>query len=170
MKNTYRSNLVKLSKVSNEPVEFGAGKKGVLICELCDSYYFKKSWHNGGRAFLNKKENRGLLAKKTFCPADLMIKHGLWEGKVIIQNPPKAKLTEIKNLIRNFGKFSQSEDTLDRLIKVETAGNTLVVTTTENQMAQKLAKHIKNAFKKATLKISYQKSPGDAEVVIVKFD
>ena len=149
--------------------EFGGGKKGVLVCSECDSYYFKKGWHNDARVFLSKKKNRGLLAKKAVCPADLMIKHGLWEGKVIVQNPPKAKLTELKNLIRNFGKAYQAENMQDRLIKVEDVKDLLVVTMTENQMAQKLAKKIRDAFKKVTLKISYQKSPSDAETAIVKF-
>src|SRR3989344_4688285 len=86
-----KQDIVKLAKAGNEPAEFALGKKGILICPEDDSYYFKKSWHNGRRAFLNRRENHDLSFRKVLCPADLMIKNGLWEGKVIIENPPKTK-------------------------------------------------------------------------------
>lgn len=169
MKNFHKNDLVKLARTGNEPAEFKLGQKGVLVCGECDSYYFKKGWHAGAGKFLNKRENRELSSRKTLCPADLMIKHRVWEGKVIIQNPPKEKLSQLKNLIRNFGKDSQTKDTLDRIIGVEEGKSSLFVTTTENQMAHKLAKKIRDAFKKISLKIYYQKAPGDAEVAVVKF-
>ena len=164
-----KQDIVKLAKAGNEPAEFALGKKGILICPEDDSYYFKKSWHNGRRAFLNRRENHDLSFRKVLCPADNMITKGLWEGKVIIENLPKDKLTEIKNLIRNFDKIAQAKDTLDRVIKVDSEKGNLIVTTTENQMAHKLAKKIHDAFKKVSLKTSYQKPPGDAEIVWVKF-
>ena len=72
-----KQDIVKLAKAGNEPAEFALGKKGILICPEDDSYYFKKSWHNGRRAFLNRRENHDLSFRKVLCPADLMIKNSI---------------------------------------------------------------------------------------------
>ena len=77
-----------------------------------------------------------------------MIKDGRYEGEVIIENVAEQEREEIENLITNFGETAFGRDPMDRIISIETiAKGMLRVLTTENQMAQQLAKKIKKTFK-----------------------
>jgi hypothetical protein len=157
------------AKSRHEVAEFGAGKKDLLVCQKCGAYYFKKSWHHGSSAFLAKKENRNIPVKKILCPADQMIKMGVWEGEVIIENVPSKDKNELIVLIRNFCQRGFERDPLDRLISITEGKGNIVVRTTENQLAQKLGRKIKEVYKKVSLNIKHLKEPDDLTQVKLKF-
>ena len=157
------------AKSRHEVAEFGAGKKDLLVCSKCGAYYFKKSWHHGFDVFLAKKENRNIPVKKMLCPADQMIKMGVWEGEVIIENIPSNDKNELVALIKNFCQRGFERDPLDRLISITEGKGSIVARITENQLAQKLGKKIKEVFKKVSMKILHSKEPNDLTEVRIKF-
>ena len=71
-------------------------------------------------------------------------------------------------MINNFCKKGYERDPLDRLISI-TEGKEIVVRLTDNQLTQELAKHIKSAFKKVTLKIMHAKEPNDLTEARIRF-
>jgi NAD-dependent SIR2 family protein deacetylase len=148
-------------KSRKEEQEFGPGKIDVLICPHCRSVYYGKSWKR------KLKNLRFKQIKLELCPACQMIKDKKFEGELILENIPERFKEEIKRLIKNFGKRASLIDPQDRIISVEekkikrpTAQRKrgaksrkefekaidLRILTTENQLAQRLAKKIKETF------------------------
>ncbi len=156
-------------------------ESGLVICEKCDAVYYKKSWHHNLRNYKDLKEN--LSVKFSFCPACKMIKNRQFEGEIIIKNIPAKIKNDLINLAKTFSKRAFERDPMDRLIKIEEirvnpllknedprqSASTIRITTTENQLAVKLAKKIKETFKKAELKIAYSPEPSDAVYVRLVF-
>jgi len=132
-------------KAKKEESEFGKGKKDIVLCKKCNAVYFYKSWHH------RLEDYPGILKEKSLkfslCPACRAEKGGTYEGEVIIDGtPPKIK-KEIFHLIDNVGREARKRDSQDRILKVkELRGNKIVVITTENQLAVRLAKKIKKVF------------------------
>ncbi len=167
-KSNYRK--VKLPKSKHASDEFGGGKKGILICENCGIFYYKKSWHHNADKFIAKRENKDLPVGFTLCPACTMIRNKQYEGILLVKNVPADKVGEVIKLIKNYGKRAYEIDPLDRVIEIKEEGGMIIVKTTENELASKLAKKIKDAFNKVKTKISFSREPGDlarAEVVFL---
>lgn len=132
-------------KPKKEESEFGKGKKDLLICKECNAVYFYKSWHHRLEDYPYLKETKNL--KFTLCPACQMIKEKRFEGEVIVKNVSLKIKTNLINLIKNFGKEAFKKDPQDRVISIIDSGSQLRILTTENQLAQRLAKKIGQVFK-----------------------
>lgn len=151
-------------KVKKEEAEFGKGRKNIIICPKCDSIYFYKSWHHHLENYSELSENKNL--KFIICPACRMIAARLFEGEIIIENTPKNFKKDIINTIKNVGKMAFERDTQDRVISISTLNSSKIrVTTTENQLAIKIAKKIRSAFK-SKMEIQYSESESTARVKI----
>lgn len=143
--------------------EFGPGKKQLLSCKVCGCVYYKKSWHHNN---LKLKTNNLKLA---LCPACQMIKNRQYEGKILIKKIPLEKEKELINLIKNFCQTAFSIDPMHRLIAVKKQENNLIITLTENELANKLGKKIRDVFKKVKTKTSFVGDPSDVAIVAVEF-
>lgn len=151
-----------------EEHEIPKGKAGIVFCKDCGAVYYKKSWRHNLRDYKNLKNNSPV--NFVFCPACEMIKNNQFEGRIIIENIPEKNLEDLGRLIESFCHRAYLRDPLDRLIKVKKPkAGVLEITTTENQLAAKLAKKIKEVFKKITEQISYSASPGDTVYIRMKF-
>lgn len=161
----------------NEEHKFSKGKSGLVFCKVCEAVYYKKSWHRNLRDYKNfppkadqpMAEKEIPLMKFSLCPACEMIKNKQFEGEIIIKNAPAKILNDLKHLIESFCKKAYERDLMHRLIAVKEIKGDLIITTTENQLAVKLAKKIKETFKKVSMKISYSPSPSDVAYVKIEF-
>lgn len=152
-------------KSKKEEGEFGKGKKDIIICPKCDSVYFYKSWHHHLKDYQKLSENKNL--KFVVCPACRMIADKKYEGEIIIENIPKNLKKDIINTIKNVGKIGFERDSQDRIISISTLNSSKIrVTTTENQLAVRIGKKIKSAFK-SKVKIQYSKKESIARVKII---
>lgn len=147
-----------------EEHEAPKGKVGLVFCQKCNIVYYKKSWHHNLRS--HKKIRENLPVQFTLCPACEMIKNKQFEGGVVVQNAPAKILNELIRLVEKFGQRAYKRDPLDRLIEIKKTKEGLNITTTENQLAVKIAKKIGDVFKKTKTKITY--SPAPSDVVYVK--
>lgn len=149
-------------------------ESGLVICEKCDAVYYKKSWHHNLRHHKDLKEN--LPVKFSLCPACEMIKNRQFEGEIIIKNIPIKIKNDLIDLAKTFSKRAFERDPMDRLIAVKETKEGIIITTTENQLAVKLAKKIKETFKparaggKAELKIIYSPTPSDVVYIRLTFN
>ena len=152
----------------HEMREFPVGKEGLTFCKICNAVYYKKSWHHSLRKYDNLPEN--MKVKFVVCPADQTILDHQFEGEIMIQNIPAKIQSDLVNLIHGYTKRSYEKDPMDRLIEAKKTRDSLRVTTTENQMAVKLAKKIKESFKKVSLEIHYAKPPLETVHIKMRFD
>lgn len=107
-------------------------------------------------------ERRKLLRKEIthiICPACKMKAENLFEGEIRILKITKEHDKEIANMIDVFKEKAVSIDPQHRILEIKRNKDEVVITFTENQMAVRLAKKIKSAFKKATVKISHSAEP-----------
>jgi len=146
MKSHTLKNIRILQKRKGEGREIISGAAGIITCPKCHAVYFKKSWHGSAGKLPGKGTGR-LSTDVKLCPACTMIKGGLYEGIVTIKNTPLKRRTEIIGLVENFCSRAEERDPMDRLIAIKRDKNLLTITTTENQLAHKLAKHIVKSFK-----------------------
>lgn len=155
---------IEIKGVIEKPEEkHNQGKSGLIFCQNCGAVYYKKSWHHElNKKIEIKKEKFGL------CPACQMIKNKQFEGEIIIENIPLGTYNNLVNLTKAFCRRAYGIDPLDRLIEIKKIKQGLRITVTENQLAVKLAKKIKQVFRKVDMKISY--SPAPSDVVYIKLE
>ena len=105
-----------------------------------------------------------------------MIHNKQYEGRIKIKNIPVVSEDRLDDLIRGFCHRAFERDPLDRLINLEKSlpagrqdGSDWTVTTTENQLANKLAKKIKDAFSKVKSKTKFAGDPSDVVEITIEF-
>lgn len=157
----------------HEEAEFGPGGKGLLMCNDCGAVYFKKHWHHNLER-LNNSEASSLAKNNAAvgfarCPACAMIKNKQYEGRVTIVGSPAAKRAELLAVIEKTAKYWNAKDVLDRMIETKNEEGNLVVTTTENQLAAKIGRKIKDVFPGVTTRVAYRGEPSDVCDVAVEF-
>lgn len=130
-----------------EEQEFGPAKKEYVICPECSAAYYHKCWHHRLEDVKHFKHEERKKLNFVLCPACKMIKEKKFEGSLEIKNVPAKIAGELVNLIKNSAKVAFSKDPMDRVIEIRRNKNNLLVTFTENQLAKKVAKLIKRAFK-----------------------
>jgi len=140
-------------KSRKEEAEFGPGKIDYIICPQCGCVYFDKSWHHSlEQDFKRLKETKNIQFR--ICPACQMIKDKKYEGEITLEAVPKEFEEDIKNLAKNYGKRAIEADPMDRIIKITQEKEKIRILTTENQLAVRIAKKIKQSFG-GEIKISY---------------
>ncbi len=150
--------------------QFGKAEKKLVVCNQCHNARFGKKWH--APSYPKMKEM--VLCKEgihmVLCPACTMKVENRYEGEIIIDGVPLAREAELIHLITVFGARAKERDPQDRVILIaHDKGGTLRITTTENQLAVRIAKKIKSAFKKTSLTIRYSKEPFEVVRVHLKF-
>jgi len=141
---------------------FGAGKKGVLVCPKCKAVYRNKSWHHKEKySAKDIKEMGG--AKSYKCPACTIKENNICEGFILLKNTPKNKEKEVLALVKNVAERAEKNDVLDRIIKLKKNKEGIKIETTENQLAVKIGKQIKSAFK-GKLEIHWAEMEGPVRV------
>ncbi|MBI3273875.1 MAG: hypothetical protein HYZ69_01905 [Candidatus Colwellbacteria bacterium] len=128
--------------------EFGPGKGEFILCPKDDAVYYKKSWHHASDFFLRapsaKKEKR---IRFKLCPAHEMMRRGQHEGEIIFRNVPKQFFEELRRLVENMGEQAYRMDVTTRILSLDARDQTLRVTVSENQLAQKIMRKIKRTFR-----------------------
>ena len=139
--------------------EFGLGRREFIFCPYGEAVYFRKSWHHTRKFFTNPpdfKKEKDIRFRE--CPAHEMLKNKQYEGEVVVRNVPVAHQKELVGLVKNMGARAERRDILDRILNLKVKGRDVRVITSENQLAQKIANKIGEAFKKKIdIKISHAK-------------
>lgn len=148
--------------------EFGPGRRDVLICPEQDAVYHKKSWHHFSR-FFTKPLRREKQFRFKFCPVHELLLHRQFEGEVVITGLPSPFRREALNLIENIGAEAYRRDVLDRVLGVVSRGDTVRVTTSENQTAKRIAAKLAARFKKRTNVKIHRGRNGEVMRVTVAF-
>ncbi len=132
-------------KSVKEESEAGPGRREFVFCSGCGIVYYHKFWHHALEDCKHLSGDERI--KFVLCPACRMIKDRKFEGELTISGISSRKLKEeIRRVLENSGKSAFRRDPLDRIIEIKEGNDKLVVRTTENQLAVKLAKKIALTF------------------------
>ncbi len=157
----------KQPRFKNDEQEFRRGKKGIVMCPDCGAAYYEKSWHHSLLKIKSVKKDTPV--DFALCPACKMIKFNMFEGEITIVGVPARLRQELINLIENYCERAYSRDPMDRLIGIRREKDNLVVRVTENQLANKLGKKVKNLFNNLKVRTKYIAAPGDTGRVRIEF-
>lgn len=152
-----------------EHEEFGREHKGSIVCPRCRNVHFKKMWHAPGFVPKHEEGEAAAPAREELCPACKMTKEHLFEGELFVEEVPAEHKTELLNLIHNVGKHATEIDPQHRIIDIEETDKGLRVTTTENQLVDRIAKKIQEAFKAVDVRSSHSKEPYEVDRVHATF-
>lgn len=162
---------VKLPKSKQEERndEHGKARKGIVICKRCRNISFKKEWHRHDRMIVREANRAGKEIHFALCPACTMLEQHLYEGELLIENMPPRYESELIHAVNAFGERAELKDPQDRIVDMKKEKKRYRITTTENQLAVKLAKQIGSAFRNLDIHISYSKEPHEVDRVVVMF-
>lgn len=150
--------------------EYGPEHKGIVGCAKCDNVHFKKRWIPSLDELREREKNSTLkVSSRATCPACTMKKEHLYEGEIILEAFPTRLKEEMLNLIKNFGERAVSQDPQDRIIDIIETPSGLRITTTENQLANRLAKKIRDVFNTVTVNFSHSQEPYEVNRIRVTF-
>lgn len=167
MNKAYGRNSANIPRRKNDEQEFPSGK-GIILCETCGAVHFKKRWYHGLEKIALSEKN-DLSVKHGKCPACGMIANKQYEGRITIKNFPADWDKQLEELINGFGKRARDRDPMDRVIEFKKDGNNWTITTTENELTNKLAHKIKTTFGKSKSRTHFAPEPSDVAEVVIEF-
>lgn len=148
--------------------EFGPGRGEFIFCPHGEAVYYKKSWHHIAKFFTNTPDSkRDKDISFQLCPAHEMEKNKQFEGEIVIRAVPDMFKQDLTSLIERMGEHAMRKDVLDRIFTVTWIKDQLTVTTSENQLAQKIGNKIIASFKKHAVKVISRPKGGDSDMVFV---
>lgn len=139
--------------------EYGRAEHGVALCVSCGNIHYRKQWLQPRSVNMRELNRRGTPTTRTLCPACSLGTRGLYEGELLLENVPLLIEEEVGRLIRGFGRRAQAHNPQHRIIAIKRERRHWRVTTTENQLAVRLAKKIQDSFKRVLLTISHSREP-----------
>lgn len=149
--------------------EFAKGKHDYIFCPQGEAVYYKKSWHHIAKFFTNPPDSkRDKDVSFQLCPAHEMEKNKQYEGEVIVCDVPDMFRDDLWRLVEGIGEKAMRKDVLDRVFAVKWVKNQLTATTSENQLAQKIGRKIKETFKKHIAEHIVRPKGGDSDFVSVQ--
>jgi hypothetical protein len=163
MKRFFKKSLFgRWPKSKKEEAEFGPGKKAIVICPDCNAVYFEKSWRHSLDAHKALGEEKGMRFE--VCPADRMRRDNMFEGELVVENIPADVREEVINLMRNIGERAFERDVLDRILSLQERGRSVVVRTSENQLAVSMGKQVQRAYKQSRIDNKFSRAESVARV------
>ncbi|MEK6792031.1 MAG: BCAM0308 family protein [Deltaproteobacteria bacterium] len=117
-------------------------------CVKCGAIYHKKRWtlpEDAAKAVLARASTR--VSANVTCPGCLKVRDKFAEGFVTIQGSfQKAHKDEIIRLLRNKESLVRHTNPLARIIEIKRSGKTIEVTTTTENLAQRLGQMLHKTF------------------------
>jgi hypothetical protein len=142
---SYKLSYKKKSATTDCYLPRGASRK-ISVCEGCRAVYMNKRWYSEGdvnEATINTPE-----AAKIVCPACLKIRDNFPGGIVTLKGEyvlPHKK--DLIRLIKNEEERARGLNPLERVMSVKENGfGSLVISTTNEKLAQRLGRAVKKAF------------------------
>lgn len=129
----------------------------VAVCKECNAIYFKKAWHASAADIAEEYNDKP--TSFTVCPADEMKQKGLFEGEVRVSGASDLQREEIRNLIENYDEEARRRNTLHRVLEIKEEQGDIIATTSEDQMAAKIARKIEDAFHAASTHVAHSEEP-----------
>ena len=136
-----QSDWVRRQHTRREEQEFGPGKADFLVCPSCSAVYDDKRWKASFVHVRDAKETKRIAFG--LCPACAMIRDGKYEGQILATGISLRRIEEALARIRNVGARARIRDPMDRIIAVRRSGKRIEVTTTENQLALRIGRALK---------------------------
>lgn len=154
----YSTQSYKKKELVDDPYSMKQAPKGLLECPECLAVFFRKRWSFPGEPSSQtrkptgtgpKKPTKQILVPQSFlCPACRKLRDGYAEGFLTIHWPNwGAHKAEVLGLIHNEEHQAARNNPLERVMTIRTRPDGADIETTTEHFAQRLGKHLNQAFK-----------------------
>lgn len=131
---------------STDPYQTPLGSNEPARCSQCQAVYLNKRWQQESSATTEKKASHKSELRSVVCPACRKTADGYVQGVMTLRGSYLwTHVTEICNLLRHAEERVRVKNPLERILRMEQEGDTLVIETT----ADKLVEHLGRALHKA---------------------
>jgi hypothetical protein len=115
-------------------------------CTVCGSVYVDKHWVAAGSGETTR-HSTFRPARGMTCPACVQVREGIYGGLVSLEGVAVAdRFPEIEAVVRHAAEDAMRANPLSRVMKIERSVTSAVVTTTTEQLAQRIGKALERAF------------------------
>jgi hypothetical protein len=141
----YKLSYKKKAASADSYLPRGAMQK-TSVCGECHSVYKNKRWYADPDLYEVTRKKAG--SRETVCPACLKIRDNFPGGILTLKGSyVVSHKQELMNLIKNEEERARAFNPLERIMTVQENGfGKLVVSTTNEKLAQRLGRSIKKAF------------------------
>ena len=149
---SYKQTYKKKTSTADPYLPKGASKK-ITVCEGCHAVYKKKRWYADPHLYIAAVKISDTAV--AVCPACLKIRDNFPGGIVTLTGDyVLLHKQELLNLIKNEEARARGSNPLERVMSVkETGYGGMVISTTNEKMAQRIGRAIRKAF---SGKVTYQ--------------
>ncbi len=143
-----RRNLAEFDSYDPYTPRFDPGE--VAACSECHALYQRRHWFFDAEAYF--RETMQPTTRIVVCPACQKIRDRYAEGQVTLRASPflTAHKEEILHLLRNEEERAKGINPLERIIEITESEEGIVVTTTNEKLAQRLGRALKSAYQGET--------------------
>lgn len=143
-----RRNLAEFS--GTDPYSPRVDPGEVTICTECHAIYQRRHWFFDAEAYFHYDMQPG--TNKVLCPACQKIRDRYADGQVLLHHSPflAAHKDEILRLIHNEEERAKGLNPLERIIEITESEDGVMVTTTNEKLAQRIGRAIKSAYQGQT--------------------
>lgn len=129
-----------------DPYQADAGMKEPCVCLGCHSVYQHRRWHLDPEAYRQMVDSG--QADWVHCPACRKMAEHYPEGVMTLQGDYLwDHEEEIRNILRNEAERVMQRNPLERIMRLERVGDSLVIETTEEKLAEHLGKALHRAHR-----------------------
>jgi NMD protein affecting ribosome stability and mRNA decay len=122
----------------------------VAVCTTCHAIFHRRHWFFDPEVYFH--ESQQPETQKIECPACHKIRDRFAEGRVTLQ--PSSFLTahreEILHLIYNEEERAKGINPLERIVEMIESDDGMVITTTNEKLAQRIGRTLKSTFQGQT--------------------
>lgn len=147
--------------------EFGPGKAGVVFCSEGDAAYYDKSWHHDLEKYRALSEEKAVAFK--LCPFHIMKKNRQWEGEVRLMGIPEDAKSDMLRAAENISSEARRRDPMHGILDIATKNTTTSIYTSENQLAQRIAKRIQESHKHHVAHTIHRAAGSDAVLITLSW-
>jgi NMD protein affecting ribosome stability and mRNA decay len=118
----------------------------VAVCTTCHAIYQRRHWFFDDDAYI--RETMQPTTQMVECPACHKIRDRYAEGRVTLQPSSflNAHKEEILHLIRNEEDRAKGFNPLERIVEITESEEGIVVTTTNEKLAQRIGRTLKSTY------------------------
>ncbi|MCS6927551.1 MAG: BCAM0308 family protein [Candidatus Binatia bacterium] len=143
-----RRNLAEFD--ANDPYAPRIDPGEVAVCGQCHALYQRRHWFFDAEAYF--RETMQPTTRIVICPACQKIRDRYAEGQVTLRASPflTAHKEEILHLLRNEEERAKGINPLERIIEITESEDGIIVTTTNEKLAQRLGRTLKSTYQGET--------------------
>lgn len=143
-----RRNLAEFNATDPYQPRFDPGE--VAACTECQALYQRRHWFFDHDAYV--RETMQPTTRMVLCPACQKIRDRYAEGQVTLHPSPflAAHKDEIIRLIRNEEERAKGFNPLERIVELNDSGDGILVTTTNEKLAQRIGRALKSTYQGQT--------------------